>query len=51
VTSESIEPHYNPIFERFVDPDRPEVEQLPGIVAYGLYKIAKREWASELSNV
>jgi hypothetical protein len=48
--TDGVEPNYNPIFERFVDPERPEAEQLTGIVAYGLYKIAKREWASELHN-
>lgn len=42
------EPHYNPIFERFVDPNSPEVGQLPGMVAYGLYKLAKREWAADV---
>jgi hypothetical protein len=47
VTS-TLSPSYNPIFETFVDPDLPETEQLSGIVAYGLYKIAKREWAADL---
>jgi hypothetical protein len=37
---------YNPIFERLVDP--PDGELLvEGFIAYGLYKIAKREWVSE----
>src|SRR5829696_7304624 len=44
----SEEPHYNPIFEFFVNPEHAEAEQIPGIIAYGLYKIAKREWASKL---
>lgn len=45
MTDPSGPPGYNPIFEAFVDPDDLEVEQL---VAYGLYKIAKREWATAL---
>jgi len=44
------EPDYNPIFSRLVDSDGPDAGELPGIVAYGLYKIAKREWAAELSR-
>jgi hypothetical protein len=35
---------YNPIFERLVDPDDP----LVGLVAYGQYKTAKREWAESV---
>jgi hypothetical protein len=38
---------FNPIFAQFYF-DVPEAEKLRGLVAYGLYKIAKREWASEL---
>jgi hypothetical protein len=41
-------PEYNPIFQRFYDPSLPPELQLESIVAYGLYKVAKREWASEL---
>ncbi|WP_194164507.1 hypothetical protein [Microvirga thermotolerans] len=44
----SIEPEYNPIFGRLVNSEGPEVEQLSGLVAYGLYKVAKREWAADL---
>lgn len=39
-------PDYNPIFERFVTPGQMEEQVLPGMVAYCLYKIAKREWAT-----
>ena len=35
---------YNPIFETFVDPDKPDHEQLSNLVAYSLYKRAKAEW-------
>src|SRR5262245_4110293 len=35
---------YNPIFERLVDPEDP----LVGLVAYGHYKTAKREWAESV---
>jgi len=40
---------YNPIFEKLVDGD--DDGQVLGIVAYGLYKIAKREWASEIARL
>lgn len=43
----SEERHYNPIFERFVNVTLPEDQVLPGMVAYCLYKIAKREWATD----
>ena len=39
-------PLYNPIYESFVSPDLPASEQLTGMVAYGLYKQAKREWTT-----
>jgi hypothetical protein len=48
LSAASTLPPYNPIFSRFVDPERDEGEQLSGLVAYGLYKVAKREWAAEL---
>lgn len=38
-------PNYNPIFERFVPPGEHD-DRLSGLVAYGLYKVAKREWAA-----
>ncbi|MBO0903953.1 hypothetical protein J1C47_09890 [Jiella sp. MQZ13P-4] len=41
------EPHYNPIFERLVNVDQPMAENLSGMIAYCLYKIAKREWATD----
>ncbi|KMO18952.1 hypothetical protein [Methylobacterium platani] len=43
------QPRYNPIFERFVPPDRAD-ENVRGLIAYGLYKIAKREWAQGLQE-
>ena len=39
---------YNQTFEKLV-PDA-EPSDLEGIVAYGLYKIAKREWAREIGE-
>ena len=36
-----------PIFEQLVDAAGSEPRGLRGIVAYGLYKAAKREWASQ----
>ena len=36
---------YNPMFERLVGPPDGETP-LEGFIAYGLYKIAKREWVS-----
>ncbi len=46
VGDENSERSYNPIFEKLVGPENSEAG-LQGIVAYGLYKIAKREWVSE----
>lgn len=40
-------PEHNPIFAQFYL-DAPESEKLRGLVAYGLYKIAKKEWAADL---
>lgn len=40
------EPSYNPIFERLV-PIETDLE-IRGLVAYGLYKVAKREWAAQI---
>lgn len=45
--SQVAPPDYNPIFEKLVAGDAPDPESLPGIVAYSLYKIAKREWATD----
>lgn len=45
--SETDEPHYNPIFGQLVPEGEPESELLPGMVTYSLYKIAKREWATD----
>ncbi|MEF2073113.1 hypothetical protein [Consotaella aegiceratis] len=44
---EPSERQYNPLFERFVNVDLPDADMLPGMVAYCLYKIAKREWATD----
>jgi hypothetical protein len=42
-------PGFNPIFGQFVATDAADSDSLlRGLVAYGLYKIAKREWATEL---
>lgn len=38
-------PNYNKLFSIFVDPESSEGEQLQGMIAYGLYKTAKSEWA------
>jgi hypothetical protein len=42
------EPHepdyYNAVFERLVDAAQNDADKLIGIVAYGLYKIGKRQW-------
>lgn len=35
---------YNDVFERLVDDADEGDEQLVGLVAYGLYKVGKREW-------
>lgn len=40
-------PAYNPLYERFVTDDQSGGDQLTGMVAYGLYKQAKREWTTE----
>ena len=37
-------PAYNPLFETFVRQDTPDEEQVAGLVAYSLYKLAKAEW-------
>lgn len=43
--TDPIRPSFNPIFGQYVSVEKPEAEQLEGLIAYGLYKIAKREWA------
>ena len=37
---------YNTLFEKFHDEDEDEVR---GLIAYGLYKVAKREWVQRTS--
>ncbi|MGA0595431.1 hypothetical protein [Enterovirga sp. CN4-39] len=44
-------PPYNPIFTRFVELERGGDEQIQGLIAYGLYKVAKREWVRGISEV
>ena len=39
---------HNQLFEKFYDGDDDKVR---GLIAYGLYKIAKREWFTEFQNV
>jgi len=46
--SDASRPSFNPIFGQYVSVEEPEAEQLEGLIAYGLYKIAKREWALDL---
>ncbi|MBO0663585.1 hypothetical protein LQ948_13155 [Jiella sp. MQZ9-1] len=41
----SVEVGYNSVFERLVDAAEGDAATLVGLVAYGLYKIGKREWA------
>jgi hypothetical protein len=36
--------HFNPLFDKFVNADQPQVAEM---VAYCLYKIRKREWATD----
>jgi hypothetical protein len=40
------EPHFNPLFAQFTEVS--DSEWLQGLVAYGLYKRAKREWTADL---
>lgn len=39
---------YNTIFERFVGASEEAPQDLLGIVAYGIYKHAKREWVADI---
>lgn len=41
---------YNPIFEKLVDGDHDQESELVGIIAYGLYKQAKREWSADIRD-
>ena len=47
LSSESSSPEYNPIFETLVGRVDEGQETIVGIVAYALYKFAKREWFAE----
>lgn len=40
---------FNPVFGKLVGSDEGAQAELQGLVAYGLYKISKREWATEIS--
>lgn len=42
-------PRYNPIFEHFVPANRAN-DNVRGLIAYGLYKIAKREWSQSIQD-
>ncbi len=44
MTNGDDEPQFNSIFAQFTDVE--ENDRIPGLIAYGLYKTAKREWAS-----
>jgi hypothetical protein len=44
------QPPYNPVFTHFVDLDSDGDDQLEGLVAYGFYKLAKREWARDIAE-
>jgi hypothetical protein len=46
-TESRDQPDYNPIFESLVDRPAEGEETIIGIVAYALYKLAKREWISD----
>lgn len=48
MTDTPAKPSYNLLYEKFIDPSAPIAQRLPGIIAYGLYKEAKREWACEI---
>ena len=39
--------NYNTVFERLVDDINDGRSQVVGIIAYGMYKISKREWITE----
>jgi hypothetical protein len=41
------DPAYNPVFEILVDRAAEGQDTIVGIVAYSLYKLAKREWIAE----
>ena len=38
------QPDYNTVFQQLVSEADPAEKQLIGLVAYGLYKVSKREW-------
>ncbi|HVV95434.1 MAG TPA: hypothetical protein VHD15_18645 [Hyphomicrobiales bacterium] len=41
---------HNPIFEKFVGNESPDANHIEGLIAYGLYKVAKREWAQAIAE-
>ena len=42
---------YNRVFEKFVGESDDGMSDIVGIVAYGIYKNAKREWATEFRSL
>lgn len=50
MSTKPIAGDYNPIFEKLVDGDHDPESELVGIIAYGLYKQAKREWAADIRD-
>jgi len=47
IPTESPGPSYNPIYEKLVIDSEQESPDLQGLVAYALYKRAKRNWAAK----
>jgi hypothetical protein len=43
-------PNYNAIFEKFVDAAQDDQSEIVGIIAYGIYKTAKREWVIDFKE-
>ena len=48
--SEKSAQHYNRVFEKFVGESPDGMSDIVGIVAYGIYKNAKREWATDFRS-
>ncbi len=46
-TSANVASEYNRVFEKFVGESPDGMSDIVGIVAYGIYKNAKREWATD----
>ncbi|HMQ92576.1 MAG TPA: hypothetical protein PKA33_01380 [Amaricoccus sp.] len=41
---------YNAVFEKFVDAAQDDQSEIVGIIAYGIYKTAKREWVIDFKE-